>query len=405
MADVACLLALFSLVGLPEPAASVDVSDTTTVYARGSVHHGQKATYNGETAPRLDVTLDFSRVDVHLGYNPRIVLAHFAGAGDDHVWAYHVADFSVVYKAERDRFVLSELFGGGDMFMGNLLSATTLAASTTDSQADLRGLQTTARIPLISTAERVRTLSTRTTVSWIREWTPRLGSSASFYYDRSGGQGKAFETLWPLTAREVLDASLRYELTEDAYLATALNGGHMRSANGFDYYFMSVSEALSFRLSEELSARLAAGTSLRTSMAANDRSAPVTPLFGGTLSYERSHKRASLVYRVDTTLSPYPNPISGQMQTFVTGSAAIRAFALESFDLQASVDGSDSVWDGGQPGTRALGAALIATQPLASYLLINAGARLQKQQVFSANLPLQWVLSLGLTLRAPTQSF
>jgi hypothetical protein len=128
-------------------------------------------------------------------------------------------------------------------------------------------------------------------------------------------------------------------------------------------------------------------------------------LFGGTLSYERSHKRATLVYRMDSTLSPYPNPISGQMQTFITGSAAIRAYALDSFDLQASVDGSDSIWDGGQPGTRALGAALIATQPLARYLLVNAGARLQKQQVFSANLPLQWVLSVGLTVRAPTQSF
>lgn len=389
------LLAVVPLLGLPRVAGSLTVSDTSALYVRSDFELEQ-ATLGFENAPRVDLALELRRVRLELGYGPRVVAANIAGTGEPLLLLLHEAAATLRYGGKRGQLALGQSLVLGEQYLAKLPQTTAVDPIAPPDP-------TTSRATPLANTQSLRTRAHLTSALAAYSLTRRHQGEGAASYTVSGGADGEARALQPLLRTVFGALGLRFRLTRRDDLVTSASTYRTTTSNGFEHWVATASESWSSRLSTRTTSSLALGIGYRdTERPDGDRKRSPLPLGSASINHALRvmHSLGSLSAGV--ALSPNVNPLTGELQTTLQGSASSAVKKRDS-TFELTIDALQSLPVDETRATRVVGGGVRATHQLARWFSLFAGVRLQHQEIADTalSLSLSWAVSGGCLLASP----
>lgn len=388
------LLAVVPLLGLPRAAGTLTVSDGSAVYVRGDFEL-ERVTLGVENAPRVDLAVDFRRLELALRYGPRFVGGDVAGPGDPAFLLLHEGTATLRYSGKRGDVALGQSLRIGEQYLGKLPQTTAVDPI---APAD----PTTSRATPLANADslRIRAQTTSGLASYFLTRRHRLEGGAS--YTISGGANAAARALQPSLRTIEFSAGVRARLTRNDDLGSVGSAFRTRTSNDYQHWVATLQESWSTRISERTSSALMLGIGYRDSQAPGGKRTRA-PLPVGSASVIHAlriaHSRGTL--SAGAALSPFINLLTGEFQSSLQGSVSS---SLQKRDtrLDLTVDALQTLPLDAPRATRVIGGGLRTTHQVARWISLFAGLRVQHQHIADTtlSLALQWAITGGCALES-----
>lgn len=399
MSSLVSFFAALPLLGALGAAGSLRLSDSTTAYLRSRLV-GPGTALDLATTPEADASLMWRRARINLRYAPQLTLRDTAGPDSPTLLVMHDASAVATYATRRLELQLGQSLSMGRWNPGTLTQLSDRDPTEPESA-------TTARTALLPNAASIELRSEQTSFSGSYRLTRRTGSTVRGSYGIFGGASGESRLVQPLQRTATVALSVAHALTRRQQLETTLGGVQTSTSNGYEHWVATAAEAWSLSVSRSTSTSLALGAFFYDSRGPDDlQSSGLVP--SGALSV----RQAGVLGRVHTRLLagssvlPFLNTLTGELQTSLQATTSLSAQYL---DTTVSIygDALQTLPLGGTRSARVLGAGLRLEQELSDTFALMAGARVQHQELASAELlvPYQWVVYAGAVVRAPVLSF
>jgi hypothetical protein len=372
----------------------VTVSDTSALYLRDDFDFGRPS-LGIENAPRLDLALGWSALQLSLGYGPRLVVAELVGGSSPSLLLLHEASASLRYQRTRTQVAVGHSLSIGEQYLGKLPQA-----SAADPLAPPDPTVSRATPLANSQSLRIRTETTSGLASYL--WTRRIASEATVAYGVGGGADGAARALQPRLRTLALASSLRFRWSARQDLGTAAGASRVRTSNGYEHWIATLSEAWSMRWTPLTSSNLSVGAAWReTQRPDKTKSSEPAPIASSSISHLFRMARGNGALQAGASLAPNVNVLTGELQLAVQGSASAGVQRKRSA-AELTADALQTLPADATRATRVVGGGIRLTQQTAEWLLLFAGLRLQHQQIAdtSLSLALQWAITAGCTLQS-----
>lgn len=384
------LVALIALASLPSALATLELSDAVRAYVQSDPSDARPV-LNMDNLLRLDASVDWKTARLTLSYAPLLTLVDIGGReGPVALALWQGLDARLTLRRPRSEWTFSESASIGQQVVTG--APPVLGAPPTLNPGQ-------PRVDLQPDSDMLEIASTHTSAAYSYHWSPRWRSGISATLDLTGGLTAEDQRVLPQQRGIGAGLSVGHDLSEAIELSSNLTGSVTTTSNGFTHYVGDWIGSWVERFAPDSNYTINLGAVIWSTRERGERAGDgVVPAGGFNVSHALNMNRVRGTLQAGVGFAPLINPLTGDLQERVYGSASARLegprrSATLSFDLGQTlpVDEPDAAGF--------VASSLILRQQLGQTVAALAGGQLLYQQTEDPGLVsgLLWLIYVGIS--------
>jgi hypothetical protein len=419
-------LATLALVALNAAMGSLKISDAARAYARRSLVD-PSAIMNLEDQLRIDAELRWPKVQVELGYGPRLTFVDVLGPGPSPTLWLHSGAARVSLREPRYTLSLTQTGTVGEQDFAqagaiaspaparqaeattptpNQPSTQPMVAQSMATQPMATG-STSPALNLLPNARAVGVAAEETAANLNMLWTRRWSSDLKASFGFSGGSNDVDRMLLPRQRRAQLDGSLGFDWSRRDRVSTVLTGAQIVTSNGYEHWLTSASETWAARWAARSDSQFGLGVAFQDTTAPGGmRITHWSPIGSANLTHAMLLHDVQVRLQAGLGYAPEVNVLLGRLQNRLQATSLVTV-ATTRTAVSLILGAAQTIPTGAPDAATLASAALTFDHEIVRWLSAEMGGQVARQALGGAigSARPTWLLYAGLVARAPEQRF